>query len=375
MNIAILIDAENVVPAHADLIFSQAAALGEITRREIYGAASALTSWVAPVLKYAIHPNLTIKAAKGKNSSDIALVIGAMDLLVAGGIDTVVIASSDSDFSALSVRLRNAGLNVVGMGTEKANELWRTACSSFIVLQNPKPAQPAPKQQAAAQAKQSPAPAQTKAQKAARAAAETHEERVAVIRALIEKRLKGHAGRIQVSTLFPALNQLPEYRADKRNAGKKPLNYLTSTFGDAFHFEESSDGQSWVSLPGIALPEIPDAEAAPGADAPAPAEAPEAQPAPQAEAQEAAMAPVEEPAPAESPADEAPVPDAVVDDGTDPLKLLLEAGLPESDAEQIVVIFTESENLRAAYNRLRTTFGSTLGRDYYQKVKEIAGQQ
>ena len=146
MNIAILIDAENVLPAHADLIFSHAQSLGTITHKEIFGAASALTSWVAPVLKYAIHPNLTIKAAKGKNSSDIALVIGAMDLLVAGDIDTAIIASSDSDFSALSVRLRNAGIEVVGMGTDKANALWRTACSSFVVLQNQKPAQPVKQQ-------------------------------------------------------------------------------------------------------------------------------------------------------------------------------------------------------------------------------------
>ena len=107
MNIAILIDAENVLPSHADMIFSHAASLGEIVRKEIYGAATALSAWVAPVLKYAIHPNLTIRASKGKNSSDIALVIGAMDLLQAG-METIVIASSDSDFSALSVRLRNA---------------------------------------------------------------------------------------------------------------------------------------------------------------------------------------------------------------------------------------------------------------------------
>ena len=139
-NLAILIDAENVLAAQADMIFDHAAALGRIARKEIFGAASALGTWVGPVLKYAIHPNLTIKASKGKNSSDIALVIGAMDLLVEGGIDAVIIASSDSDFSALSVRLRNAGIEVIGMGMEKSNELWRTACSRFIVLGSSKAA-------------------------------------------------------------------------------------------------------------------------------------------------------------------------------------------------------------------------------------------
>ena len=136
-NLAVLIDAENVLPIHADQIFTHASTLGTIKVKEIYGAAAALTSWVEPVLKYALHANLTIKASKGKNTSDIALVIGAMDLLVAGNIDTVVIVSSDSDFSALSVRLRSADIEVVGMGTEKANPLWRTACSSFVVLQAP----------------------------------------------------------------------------------------------------------------------------------------------------------------------------------------------------------------------------------------------
>ena len=120
-----------MLPASASLIFNHAASLGAVTHKEIYGAATALPAWVAPVLKYAIHPNLTIKAAKGKNSSDIALVIGAMDLLITSSVDAVIIASSDSDFSALSIRLRNAGIEVIGMGTEKSNELWRMACSTL----------------------------------------------------------------------------------------------------------------------------------------------------------------------------------------------------------------------------------------------------
>ena len=143
---AVLIDAENVVASLADEIFRQAEEMGTVVAREIFGTASALTTWVAPVLKYAMHPNLTIKAAKGKNSSDIALVIGAMDQLMHGEVDTFIIASSDSDFSSLSVRLRNAGKEVVGMGTDKSNDLWRTACTRFVVLgqKAAAPAAPAP---------------------------------------------------------------------------------------------------------------------------------------------------------------------------------------------------------------------------------------
>ena len=353
MNLAILIDAENVLPSSANLIFSHAASLGVVLHKEIYGAATALSAWVAPVLKYAIHPNLTIKAAKGKNSSDIALVIGAMDLLLAGDVDGVIIASSDSDFSALSIRLRNAGVEVIGMGTDKANELWRTACTSFVVLQ-PQKAQPAPKPQPAqpAPAKAEPAAPAPKSSRAAKAAARTHEERAAILQEFIMKQLSSRGGRIQTGVLFPLLNRLPEYQADKKGSGKKPLNYLTSTFGNVFQIEDGADGNSWVSLPAAGPLEEAAAEVA---EAPA----------------EAAEAPAEETAPAE---ESAPQPQDEAQ-AADPLALLMDAGLTEDVAEQIVAIFTESANQRAAYNKLRTTFGNTTGREYYQLVKEIAARQ
>ena len=366
MNIAILIDAENVLPSHADLIFDHAQALGTVIFKEIYGAASALSAWVAPVLKYAIHPNLTIKAAKGKNSSDIALVIGAMDLLVAGSIDSVIIASSDSDFSALSVRLRNAGIDVIGMGTDKSNELWRTACTTFVQLETAPKAQPKaqpkpqPKAQPKAQAK--PQQPQPEPKKPAKPAASTHQERVAVIEELIAKRLESQGGRAQVSTLFPVLNRLPEYRVDRQGAGKKPLNYLTSTFADVFQFESGPDGNSWVSLGGVSA--APESEA-PLAETPAPEPAdsePEIElPAPEAEpeaAPEAVEAPVEAPAPS-APAGMA--------------EKLIAGGLDAEAARSIADIFEENPNLRAAYNRLRSAFGNTTGREYYLRAKEILG--
>ncbi len=394
-NLAILIDAENVLPASADLIFDQAAELGTVVRREIFGAASALGAWVNPVLKYAIHPNLTIKASKGKNSSDIALVIGAMDLLVEGGVDTVIIASSDSDFSALSVRLRNAGIEVIGMGMEKSNELWRTACSRFIVLGNPKaaslrqaaPAKKAPVKAAAVKpepAKAEEAPVQEAPKptsRTAKAAAMTHEERVAVIAGQIEKRLRGH-DKVQVSNLFPSLNQLAEYRVDKRDAGKKPLNYLTSTFGELFHFEEASDGQNYVSLTDAApAGEAPVEEASAVEEAPAVEEVPAAEEKPKkarssrsrsrkAKAEQPAEQPEE--APVEAPAE----PEVVVVDGApDPTAILMGEGIEEDVAKQITAIFSESGSLREAYNKLRSVFGNTAGRDYYNQVKDIASRQ
>ena len=372
MNIAILIDAENVLPGHADLIFAHAKKLGDVVSKEIFGAASALSSWVAPVLKYAIHPNLTIKAAKGKNSSDIALVIGAMDLLVQGGIDCAIIASSDSDFSALSVRLRNAGIEVVGMGTDKSNELWRTACSSFVVLSNQKPAQ-APRQENAPQAEAPGKSGQKQAaKKPARQAAATHEERIAVIEKLISKRLEAHGGRVQTSTLFPSLNQLPEYRVDRQGSGKKPLNYLTSTYGETFRFEDAADGQNWVSLPGVApVASVSEPEAAE-----APVEAPEATgetAAPKAVDLEAYVAEADVTPQAETETVNAPEPEEAEGYVT-PQQItdrLVAGGFDADIASQVTGIFAESASYRAAYNKLRSVFGNTTGRDYYQQAKEI----
>ena len=383
MNIAILIDAENVLPAHADLIFGHAQKLGNVVCKEIFGAASALSTWVAPVLKYAIHPNLTIKAAKGKNSSDIALVIGAMDLLVTGGIDCAIIASSDSDFSSLSVRLRNAGIEVVGMGTEKSNELWRTACSSFVVLQNQKPAQ-APRQESSRQ--ESAPQAESRqgnnqrqaAKKPARQVASTHEERIAVIGRLISKRLESHGGRMQTSVLFPALNQLPEYRVDRQGSGKKPLNYLTSTYGDTFRFEDAADGQNWVSLPGVEP--VPAAEPSPALkveDASAEAVETAASMVEVEDAVDAAEAveAVQEPEPRIEPDAE---PDPEEQGYVTPQEVtdkLVAGGFDPEIARQVTEIFADSTSYRGAYNKLRSVFGNNAGRDYYQRAKEILTTQ
>lgn len=334
LRLAVLIDAENVQPVHADLIFSSAQAMGAVVAREIYGAASALTTWVEPVLKYAIHPNLTIRAAKGKNSSDIALVIGAMDLALSGSIDGMVIASSDSDFSALSVRLRTAGLQVIGMGTEKANALWRKACGEFVVLEAPSqkaaakqpPAQPA---QPAEGARKS---AQAKGGKAAPAA--SHAERAAAIEQVIRKRLDANGGRLQVSTLFPVLNRLSEYRVDRQGAGKRPLNYLTSTFGEVFDFE-NADGNVWITTKGCR-----DENAA----------APEAEPLTEAAGAEDDVDP---------------------DEAALATRMLIEGGMAADVAENIVGILQAAADKRAAYNGIRRIYGSIDGRRYYNQAKDI----
>ena len=134
-NIAILVDAENVDPSFANQIFSYARSLGEVTIREIYGAGIALNEWADPILENTIHTNFTLRPNKYKNSSDIALTIGAMELLRISQtsedkkVDAVIIASSDSDFSPLAFHLRAAGIDVIGMGEPgRINPMWPKAC-------------------------------------------------------------------------------------------------------------------------------------------------------------------------------------------------------------------------------------------------------
>ena len=372
VNVAILIDAENVQPSFADQIFTQAASMGEVTHKEIFGAAQALNTWVEPVLKYAIHPNLTIRPSKYKNSSDIALVIGAMDLV--GAVEAVIIASSDSDFSSLSVRLRTAGIQVVGMGTENTNPLWKTACTRFVNFVSPSGRQAAAQQSA----KAAPAPAkaakpqpQAQPQKPAQQAAPqskaagTHAERTSIIRSLILSQLEQAGGKAQASAMFAALNALPEYRVDQQRSRRKPLNYLTRQFSDTFRYEEDDDG-AWF----YAVEAAPEETGAPvTGEAPMePAEAPEEE-APQEEPAREAEEPAR-PEMEEEPAAEAePEPQ---DDTQDEIGLLVQAGVNRDTAMRIGEIFMSSPNLRSAYNKLRAAFGNTDGRKYYQLVKDIA---
>ena len=274
-NVAILIDAENVLPTYAEQIFARAAAAGEIKVREIYGTAAALTTWTEPVLKYALHANLTIKASKMKNTSDIALAIGAMDLMISGNIQTVVLVSSDSDFSALSVRLRSSGVEVIGMGTERSNALWRTSCSSFAVLQSSpqgtqtksqpakQPAsQPSPKQTAAPVSQPHPtAPSQPQAAQPRPAApvksVPAHPERIGIIRAFIRKQLEENGGQVTLNSLMQALNTLPEYRVDQRGSKRKPLNYLVSMFNDVFNFDDRASGATMITFRAASMQKEP----------------------------------------------------------------------------------------------------------------------
>ena len=136
--LAVLIDADNTSPRIAAGLFQEIATFGEASVRRIYGDFSGqrLKGWADILQKHAIDPYQQFAYTTGKNASDIALVIDAMDLLHSGRFDGFCLVSSDSDFTRLASRLREQGADVYGFGEQKTPESFRQACRRFIYTEN-----------------------------------------------------------------------------------------------------------------------------------------------------------------------------------------------------------------------------------------------
>lgn len=136
--LAVLIDADNVPSGYAEAIFEEIAGLGEASVRRIYGdwSAQRLAGWAKKVATLGLVADQQFSNTKGKNASDIGLVIAAMDFLHSGLFDGFVLVSSDSDFTRLAARIREQGLDVYGIGEKKTPEAFRMACKRFIYVEN-----------------------------------------------------------------------------------------------------------------------------------------------------------------------------------------------------------------------------------------------
>ncbi len=133
-NIALLIDADNASHHGIDPVLTVLAELGQVNIRRAYGnwAKPALSNWNKITHRYGISPQQQFDLTKGKNATDMAMSIDAIDLLYAGKVDGFGIMSSDSDFTPLVTRLRQDGLIVYGFGSAKAPEAFKTACTRYI---------------------------------------------------------------------------------------------------------------------------------------------------------------------------------------------------------------------------------------------------
>ncbi|HMR88832.1 MAG TPA: NYN domain-containing protein [Saprospiraceae bacterium] len=137
LRLAVLIDADNVPFANVKEMMEEIAKFGVPTFKRIYAdwTKPTVSGWKKVLLENAITPIQQYSYSSGKNSSDSAMIIDAMDILYSGKVDGFCIVSSDSDFTRLAIRLREAGMKVIGMGEKKTLKPFITACDKFIYIE------------------------------------------------------------------------------------------------------------------------------------------------------------------------------------------------------------------------------------------------
>ncbi len=135
--LAVLIDADNVPRGTLKGIMEETALYGTPTIKRIYGdwTSPNISGWKNSLLENAVTPVQQYSYTTGKNSTDSAMIIDAMDILYSGKVDGFVLVSSDSDFTRLAIRLREAGMMVIGMGEKKTPNPFIVACDKFIYIE------------------------------------------------------------------------------------------------------------------------------------------------------------------------------------------------------------------------------------------------
>lgn len=141
LKLAVLIDADNIPYANVKEMFEEIAKYGTPTFKRIYAdwTKPTVSGWKKVLLENAITPIQQYSYSTGKNATDSALIIDAMDILYTGKVDGFCIVSSDSDFTRLATRLREAGMKVIGIGEKKTLNPFITACDKFIYIEILKP--------------------------------------------------------------------------------------------------------------------------------------------------------------------------------------------------------------------------------------------
>ena len=133
-----LIDGDNAQPSLIENVLAETAKYGIVTTRRIYGdwTTSQMSGWKDSLNSHAIQPMQQFRYTVGKNATDSALIIDAMDLLHAGNVGGFCIVSSDSDYTRLATRIREQGLFVMGVGESKTPKAFVKACEVFVYTEN-----------------------------------------------------------------------------------------------------------------------------------------------------------------------------------------------------------------------------------------------
>ncbi len=136
-NMAVLIDGDNIPSAHVKEMMEEIAKYGNPAIKRIYGdwTRPGLAKWKNLLLENAITPIQQYGYTRGKNATDSAMIIDAMDILYSGKVDGFCLVSSDSDFTRLATRLREAGMQVIGIGEKKTPTPFIVACDKFIYIE------------------------------------------------------------------------------------------------------------------------------------------------------------------------------------------------------------------------------------------------
>lgn len=135
---ALLIDADNISAKYISVILEELSTYGITTYKRIYGdwTSTQASKWKNQLLENSVIPVQQFSNTVGKNATDSTLIIDAMDILYTGNVEGFCIVSSDSDFTRLASRLRESGMEVIGMGEEKTPRSFRVACTRFVNLEN-----------------------------------------------------------------------------------------------------------------------------------------------------------------------------------------------------------------------------------------------
>ncbi len=136
-NLAVLIDGDNIPSAHVKEMMEEIAKYGNPTIKRIYGdwTKPHLNKWKTVLLENAIQPIQQYGYTQGKNATDSAMIIDAMDILYSNKVDGFCLVSSDSDFTRLATRLREASMKVIGIGEKKTPDPFIVACDKFIYIE------------------------------------------------------------------------------------------------------------------------------------------------------------------------------------------------------------------------------------------------
>ena len=143
--IAMLIDGDNAQPSMIEKMLAETTKYGLITIRRIYGdwTASNMGGWKDVLQTHAIQPIQQFRYTVGKNATDSAMIIDAMDLFYSGSVDGFCLVSSDSDYTRLATRIRENGIFVMGIGKKQTPRAFVNACDLFVYTENLGPAEPA----------------------------------------------------------------------------------------------------------------------------------------------------------------------------------------------------------------------------------------